>query len=159
MNNPYKSTPKGLTKPLVSTMAMHDFSSGGAMEEELMPNEICVARIPNLLPTGFTHNVALVYKDDDSNVYSAAMLPHHGVLKNTEENRDVTVQIKSPRGVSEDQRTTGTQEVHEGSKTGGTGQGKPPLQKDRPHENKRQHPPRKNPKGGKKAKRKKGRKR
>lgn len=53
-----------------------------------MRNELLVARIPNPRPAGFTHDVALVYKDDQDRVYSIQLMQHHGELKDTPENME-----------------------------------------------------------------------
>jgi len=67
---------------------MFDFSNGKAMERDMQKGEICVARIPNTEPLGFTHHVAIVYKDDLGYVYSVGMNQHHGELKDTKENSE-----------------------------------------------------------------------
>lgn len=155
MINPYKKDSEETKMPLMSTMTMFDFSSGGAMEDELQYGEMCVARIPNLSPTGFTHNVALVYKDIKGDVYSMGMMAHHGILKNTKENNDA-LQEQSTGGVSGGERTESVPEVQSGEQSGGSEHVESTVQKEiNSNENQRQHTLRPNPKGGKKAKRKK----
>jgi hypothetical protein len=122
--NPYKQKKEELQIPLASVMNMHDFSSAGAMEEELMNHEICVARIPNLLERGFTHNVALVFKDGEGDVYSLGLIQHHGQLKNTQENMDA-LQEQSTDVVPDGERTGSVPEVQGGEREAGSGLSEP----------------------------------
>lgn len=88
--NPYLVKNEGGARPPLPTrVPIHDFEDAHQMELELMPYELCVARIRNDKPTGFTHNVGLVYKDDMNRVYSLQFMQHHGELKDTPENRKV----------------------------------------------------------------------
>jgi len=86
--NPYLTTKRGgPNAPLLLRVPVHDFESNHEMEEQLLPYELLVARIRNPNPTGFTHNVGLVYKDDLNRVHSIMFMQHHGELKDTPENK------------------------------------------------------------------------
>lgn len=140
---------------------MFEFSTTQGMEDELEPMEMCVAKIPNKEPIGFTHNVGLVYKDEYGDVYSMPFQQHNGTLQETMENHNL---LKERRNATKEpesseipggERTGSVQEVRQGEQGGGSDNVKPTTQSNGNNENQRQHPPRKNPKGGKKAKRKK----
>jgi len=79
-NNPFLNKPK--LGPLVLKAPMYDFKDGAEMEAELLSEELCVARIPNTTAEiGYTHHVALVYKNEVGDVFSTTMAQHNGVLK------------------------------------------------------------------------------
>lgn len=83
MDNPYLTKSEGKSQaPLILRVPMHDFESGEHMEAELLPEEMCFARIENKSqPTGYTHHVALVYKNSKEEVFSLTMAQHHGEMK------------------------------------------------------------------------------
>lgn len=60
---------------------MYDFKDPQSVENDLMPEELCIAKIPNTDPTGYTHHVALTYKSIDGDVMSLTMAQHHGEVK------------------------------------------------------------------------------
>lgn len=94
----------GAGMPLLVKLPIHDFRDAHHLEAELLRYEQVIARIPNPRATGFTHNVALVYKDDMDRVYSLQMMQHHGVLKDTPENAELfakKVKGEAPDGESE----------------------------------------------------------
>lgn len=85
--NPYLKKPK--TPDIVHYCELHDFTTNASIEKELLPGEMCFARIPNTSPLGMTHHVAMVFKDRASgDIFSIPAIQHHGVLKDTKENRD-----------------------------------------------------------------------
>lgn len=128
MTNPYIKSPKSKKEPLIIRFPIHDFESGAHMEQELIPYEACMARIPNLTQEGFTHHVALVYKDGNGNVYSTAMMQHNGMLKETQENYNA-IQIKGSASLLSDKQTGSSEEVRPGQRESGglTGQGEPKI--------------------------------
>lgn len=81
MQNPYKQIKQGVNAPLILSVAMHDFLDAAAVESELVPEELCIARIPNTQPIGYIHHVALVYKNLEGEVFSLTMAQHHATLK------------------------------------------------------------------------------
>lgn len=86
-NNPYLKKKPQIETPLMLKVPMYEFDNPKHVEAEMLEEELCIARIPNTTsPTGYTHHVALVYKDKQGDVYSMAMVQHHGELKDgTEE--------------------------------------------------------------------------
>jgi len=110
--------------PLFSKIPIEDFESAHDMEQGLLAYELLVARRPNHSNLGFTHHVALVYKDGDGCVYSCAMLPHSGVLKQTKENADV-IQKQSTGRAPEAERTGSVRQVPERESEGGSGHSEP----------------------------------
>ena len=115
VNSPYKED-KAELPPIVSKMPMYDFSSAHAMEQELMREEMCIARIPNNDDLGYTNHVAFVYKDEDDKVYSAPLMQHHGTLKPTKENANA-IQEQSPDGAHAEERTSDLREVSSGEQS------------------------------------------
>jgi hypothetical protein len=88
--NPYKKRRKsqGDTGPILARLPTHYFQSAGDMERELYKYEACVALMPNSQPLGFEFHAAIVYKDGDNKVYSVGLTQHHGLLKDTKENKE-----------------------------------------------------------------------
>lgn len=103
--------------PLIFRLPIHDFEDARDLENSLLPFECCVARIRNPRPTGFTHDVAIVYKDDLDRVYSLQMYQHHGELKDTLENRKLLDgEADEPTGkTGQTSPTEGVREEVEGS--------------------------------------------
>ena len=95
--NPYLKKPVTTSQPILSRVPIHDFPDPYTMERDMLPFELVVARIPNTKPTGFTHHVALVYKDDMDRVYSLQLLQHHGELKETPENKEFLQKIEGEK--------------------------------------------------------------
>jgi len=88
--NPYLKKPEDKPKvPLVMRLPMYDFEDGHTMEAQLLLGECCFARMKNTKPTGFSHHVALVYKDEEGKVYSIGAVQHNGELKDTLENHKI----------------------------------------------------------------------
>ncbi len=121
MNNPYKKVTPGKV-PVIMRVPMFDFSSNTGMEEELENKELCIARIPNTIELGFTHHVALVYKDDKGDVYSISMVQHNGVLKDTKENRDA-ISVKIPDEIPVQSGTRSSGEIRKREQSSGDGHG------------------------------------
>lgn len=82
-NNPYFNKKKGgVETPLMLKVPLYDFNNNVQVETDLLPEELCIARIPNTTSkTGYTHHVAIVYKDSIGDIYSIPMVQHHGELK------------------------------------------------------------------------------
>ena len=61
---------------------MHDFESAEQMDADLVTEELCIGRIPNVTQKfGYTHHIALVYKSTEGEVMSLTMAQHSGELK------------------------------------------------------------------------------
>ena len=118
MSNPYIKNPKSSKEPLILRVPIHDFDSGSHMEQELIPYEQCYARIPNLTQEGFTHHVALVYKDGNGNIFSIAAMQHQGTLKETKENYDA-FQKQSTESLLDSKQAGSSEEVRDGQRGGG----------------------------------------
>lgn len=88
---------KPTKEPMILRIPLHNFTDAKNMEDALLPFEACFARIPNIKQEGFKEHVAFVYKDGDGKVYSTAMVQHHGVLKDTPENRDFAAKVELPK--------------------------------------------------------------
>lgn len=88
-NNPYmKKKNAGGGTLHIWRIPMHDFDNAQQMERDLLEGEFTMARIPNTDKVGFTHHVAIAYKDKVGDVYTCAMMQHHGELKDTKENEN-----------------------------------------------------------------------
>lgn len=100
--NPYLKKKSQSLAPLIFRVPMHDFESGEQVDADLLPEEMCVARIPNSQDLGYTHHVALVYKSLDGEVFSMTLAQHDGDVKpGTIENikkKDVVANKKKPLG-------------------------------------------------------------
>jgi len=107
---------------------LYDFSSNSGMEKDLMPGEWCFARIPNVSPKGFTHVVALVFKDKYGDIFSIPAQQHHGEMQDTKENRDA-IQEQSTNGVPLRERAGSGPEIREGEQKSGNINGEPSRQK------------------------------
>lgn len=117
--NPYLRDRNRLNtgSPLLLKAPLYDFDSAEKAESELLPEELCIARIPNTKPHGFTHHVALLYKDEYGDVYSVGMAQHNGeikdgtleVIKKQEEEEETKDPLPDLKG---DQNGSNQQEVH-----------------------------------------------
>jgi hypothetical protein len=82
MSNPYLNKKRPSEAPPILRVPMHDFESGEAVETDLLPEELCICRIPNITSDlGYTHHVALTYKSKEGEVMSLTMAQHHGETK------------------------------------------------------------------------------
>ena len=91
MENPYlkqKNKPVDSKGPLIMRVPTYEFKDSVDMETSLLPNEFCMALIPNTSPTGFEKHAALVLKDAEGRVYSTGLMQHNGILQDTKENQE-----------------------------------------------------------------------
>jgi len=79
--NPYNKKKLESKAPMILRVPMHDFDSPEQVDTELLPEELCIARMPNSKPLGYVDHVALVYKSLEGEVFSLTMAQHHGELK------------------------------------------------------------------------------
>ena len=97
--NPYMGKQSSKLAPFLLKVPLYNFKNPRDVEQSLETEELCIAKIPNSKDLGYTHIVAIVYKDNEGDVFSLPLVQHHGELK---EGTDEAMRIHSAMEVKED---------------------------------------------------------